>query len=107
MTKDAYYEMCEQLGTDPEDGDIPIDFADLLYQSQMAVQLFEYCTDKWDGMGGYLGKDLSNIEFLLKTLGVDKSSWLVVLDFLNIIIPMRVSSVNKKMKTKAKVAGVK
>lgn len=103
-----YYEMCEQLGTNPEDGDIPIDFNDLLKQSQQALSLFEYCTDHWDTMNGsYLGKELTNIAFLLKLLVIDKSDWLTVIDMLNTIIPIRVDSVNKKMRVRAKMAGAK
>lgn len=108
MNKQMYYEMCEQLGTNPEDGDVPVDYNDLLKQSQQAISLFEYCTDRWDTMNGsYLGKDLANIEYLLKLLKVDEIDRLVVVDLLNVIIPIRVDTVNKKMKTRAKMAGTK
>ncbi|MCP3899111.1 MAG: hypothetical protein GY707_05190 [Desulfobacteraceae bacterium] len=100
--------MCEQLGTNPYDGEVPIDFGELCHQSQDALTLFEYCTDRWDTMNGsYLGKDLTNISFLLSMLSIDEPNWITVVDLLNVIIPYRVDSVNKKMKTKAKMSGVK
>ena len=106
MNKETYYEMCEQLGTNPSDGDVPIDYNDLLYQTQQALSLFEYCSDNWDNTNGsYLGKDLSNIDFLLNLMKIDKSSWLSVINMLNIIINFRVNSINKKIKNRAKRKG--
>ena len=108
MSKETYLEMSEQLGTKPEDGDIPTDFSELKKQSQLALSLFEYCTDKWDTMNGsYLGKDLSNIKFLLELLDIDKNEWLQVIELLNVIINIRIDSVNKKIKNRAKMAGAK
>ncbi len=100
--------MCEQLGTNPYEGELPIDFEELCHQSQDALTLFEYCTDKWDTMNGsYLGKDLTNMGFLLNMLSIEKSNWNNIVDLLNVIISIRVTSINKKMNTKAKMSGAK
>lgn len=106
MTKETYYEMCEQMGTNPEDGEVPISYDELLTQTQKSLLLFEHCQDRWDSNNGsYLGKDLNNIEFLLNLLDVDKSSWLDTINMLNITINYRVTSVNKKIRSKAKRKG--
>ena len=101
MTKQTYYEMCDQLGNDPEDGEVPLDYDDLLKQTQQALILFQYLPDKWDSMGGgYLGKDLSAVKFYIEILSI--LDVIEVIDLLTIIINYRVESVNKKIQRKAK-----
>ena len=101
MSKYTYYEMCEQLGTNPDDGEIPIDYDDLMGQTQQALNLFQYLPDKWDSMGGgYLGKDLSSIKFYLELL--DISDWTTIIDILNFITNYRIESVNTKLQSKNK-----
>lgn len=104
MSKETYYDMCEQMGTDPNNGDIPIEYDDITNQSQLALYIFEMLPDMWDTMnGGYLGKNLNNIEFILNMLVNNKSSWLVIIQLLQYIISMRVENINKKMKQRAKL----
>ena len=108
MTKESYYEMCEQLGTDPESGDIPVDYDDLTNQTQLALYAFELLPDSWDSMNGtYLGKSFNILEFVLEHLVSNKSSWLTVTMLLLYIISIRVEGVNKKMKQKAKMQAKK
>jgi len=97
MSKENYYNMCEQLGTDPNDGVIPIDFDDLTFQSQDALIVFQYLRDEWDHMNGiYLGKDLSNIKFIFELLDIAKDNWLVIIQLLNYIVEIRIKKINKK-----------
>jgi hypothetical protein len=103
MTKETFYEMCDQLGSTPEKDKIPIDYTDLSTQTKDALLVFEYCMDKWDAMGRYMGKDLSNLKFIFKLLDIDKSNWLLVFDLLTDIISFRVESVNMKMENKARI----
>lgn len=108
MTKESYYEMCEQLGTNPNDGDVPIEYDDLTNQTQLALYAFELLPDTWDTMNGsYLGKNFNILEFVLEHLVSNKSSWLTVTHLLLYIISIRVESVNKKMKQKAKMQAKK
>lgn len=108
MTKESYYEMCKAMGTNPEKGDIPIDYDDLSFQSKKGLELFDLLPDLWDGMQGtYQGKNLNNIEFFLKILDIDKSSWLIITRLLTTIISFRVKSVNDTMKNKAKAEALK
>ena len=60
MTKDQYFEMCEALGTQPLDSEIPLEIDDFPSEVQEAFAVHSSLQDNWDTMNGhYLGKDLS------------------------------------------------
>lgn len=91
------------MGTDPTDGEEPISYDELSTHTQMALEAFEYCTDKWDTMnGGYLGKDLNNLEFIYKVLKINPKHWSMVLLMLTNIIDIKSNIFNKKIKAKNK-----
>lgn len=102
MTKDMYLEMCEGLGTEPKEEEIPPEFGDLSIQTQDSLQIFNYLPDKWSDMSGYTGKDLSNLFTIFKLFDIDKSNWLLYMDLLNVIIDERISSTNNKIQKEAK-----
>lgn len=108
MTKDIYLEMCEQLNQEPDINNMPLAFDDLLYQTQLSLQLFDFLPDDWDSFNGsYMGKNLTTLEFLLNSLNIDKSDWYYIIIFLNAIINVRVETVNKKIQSKMKLKGKK
>ena len=60
MTKEAYFEMCDMLGEQPDPDQIPIEFEDLPDSVQRALELYAYLPDRWEGMSAtYMGKDYS------------------------------------------------
>tara|TARA_R110000868_G_scaffold684_4_gene4903 strand:- start:323 stop:646 length:324 start_codon:yes stop_codon:yes gene_type:complete len=62
MTQDQYILMCEELGWDPDPEEMPIDYADLDYEAQQALLLFNTLPDKLEGMNGvWLGKDYAGL----------------------------------------------
>ena len=62
MTVDAYFDMCEQLGTEPIDDEIPIELGNLVAEAQQAWQIFDLLPDRFDSFSGsYYGKDLSSL----------------------------------------------
>ena len=62
MNKDAYFEMCEALGNEPIEEEIPVDMDDFPEAIQQAFTIYFMLKDCWDSMGGsYLGKDMSNL----------------------------------------------
>lgn len=104
MTKETYYDMCEQMHTDPNEGEIPISYEDLCNQSKDALSLFGFMSDSWDSMNGtYLGKDLSTLKFLLELTLDSRANWLPVTVILMHIISIRVDNINKKMKQRSKL----
>jgi hypothetical protein len=68
MTKDAYFEMCEMMGTEPDPDEIPIEFADLPDVVQQALEIYGFLPDRWEGMSAtFLGKDYSIAFELFRT----------------------------------------
>jgi hypothetical protein len=62
MTKSAYFEMCEMLGSEPVDDEIPIDYEDFYVDVQEALGIYQKLKDEWDTMNGvYLGKSYAGI----------------------------------------------
>ena len=58
MTRDTYFEMCEALGTEPVEEEIPVEFEDFCLDVQEALSIYQKLRDEWDYMGGnYIGKN--------------------------------------------------
>ena len=71
MTKEAYFEMCEMLGSEPLAEEIPVEYEDLLVDVQEAMGIYSKLRDEWDTMNGvYLGKSYSGILDIFEILGV-------------------------------------
>ena len=66
MTLDQYLLMCEQMGWEPNDTEIPRDSTELSIESQQALILLNVLPDKWDGMSGsWFGKDYSGLSAIM------------------------------------------
>ncbi len=62
MTKESYFEMCELLGSEPIDSEIPLEYEDLAEDVQEAITVYNMLQDNWDTMNGlYLGKQFSGL----------------------------------------------
>ena len=62
MSIDQYLLLCEQMGWEPKEEEIPIDPASLPLESQQALVLLNALPDKWEGMNGvWLGKDYTGL----------------------------------------------
>jgi len=71
MTKEQYFDMCEQLGTEPVDDQIPIEYEDLLFEVQEALKIYNVLQDNWDYMNGnYIGKNLNGFKDILEIFDV-------------------------------------
>lgn len=76
MTKEQYFEMCEQLGSDPIESEIPIELDDLPLEIQESLRIYHNLQDNWDYMGGnYIGKNLSGFIDILTIFDVDPSDY--------------------------------
>lgn len=57
MTKETYFEMCEQLGTTPVEEEIPIELGEFPIEIQQIFSLHQMLEDKFsDFSGTYQGK---------------------------------------------------
>lgn len=72
MTKDRYFEMCETMGSQPLESEIPIEFEDLVQELQEVLIVYNHLQDCWDYMGGnYIGKNFSYIDAVFKIFKVE------------------------------------
>lgn len=72
MTKEQYFEMCEMMGNDPIEEEIPVEISDLPYEVQLAYNVYNSLNDNWEGMSGsYLGKQFQGIGEVMDIMGVD------------------------------------
>ena len=66
MTKQQYLEMCEMMGSQPLEEQIPVEYEDLVLEVQEALQLYNSLQDCWDYMGGnYIGKNFTGFKDIL------------------------------------------
>ena len=83
MTRERYLEMCEQMGNEPIDEEIPPTYEDIPEVVVSALSTFSLLGDRVYPDVGYTGKDFTNLPFYLETYGVeDKELFLEILVFL-------------------------
>jgi len=100
MTKDIYFEMCEMLGSEPKDEDIPIEIGDLPTLVQTCLSIYSYLPDSWEGMSGtYMGKDLGILFNLLDIFKVEKEEYRIILELISTVDSIR-SNLYKEKKPK-------
>ena len=74
MTKEAYFEMCEAIGSDPIESEVPLEYSDLPNEVQYALSIYGKLKDDWDSMNGvYLGKQFAGILDLFEIFEVPKA----------------------------------
>lgn len=99
MTKDKYFELCEMMGNEPLDEEIPVEFEDLITEVQLAFLVYRKLRDEWDPMSGsYLGKSMSGILDIFKILDIEKEDTRPLFDIINIIDEHRIEEVANKLK---------
>jgi len=99
MTKDAYFEMCEALGNEPLESEIPVDFDDFPLEVQQAFNAYKMLRDEWDTMSGsYLGKSLIGIKDILEATEIDVSEHKLIIMLIRIIDVVRSDEINNKKK---------
>ena len=86
MTKAVYYEMCEALGTEPVDEEIPIDYEDFCLDVQEALGVYQKLRDEWDTMNGnYMGKNYGGILDIFTILEVPVEDHKTMFNLISII----------------------
>lgn len=100
MTKETYFEMCEMLGQEPNEDEIPVDLEDLPDLVQQCFVVYNILSDNWDPMGGnYLGKDYSIVFKLFDVYEIsDNAEKLLCLEFLQQVDSIRSKLIHDKNK---------
>lgn len=84
MTRDRYLEMCDQMGKEPDENEIPPDWEDFPTDVQTGITIFNMLGDRVFPDIGYLGKDYTNLPILIEIYGVENKELLLeVLQFLD------------------------
>ena len=101
MTKDKYFEMCEMMGSEPVDSEIPVEIEDFPELVIQCFLIYRMLPDIWDTMNGnYLGKDYNLIFNLFKLYGLDESEHLPAINFLQEMDSCRGKVISEKLKAK-------
>jgi hypothetical protein len=102
MTKDTYFEMCEMLGSEPVDSEIPVDLEDFPDLIQLCFIVYGFLPDRWDAMGGnFLGKDYTIVFDLFDVYSIDTLDRLLALTTLQQMDVCRSKIVSNKLKQKS------
>jgi hypothetical protein len=76
--------MCEQMGWEPKEEEIPKDPSFLPYECQEALMLFNILPDRVEGMSGtWLGKDLNSLSSIMDIYEIENKR--DVLEYLLVI----------------------
>lgn len=97
MTKQAYFDVCEALGSEPIDSEIPVEFDDLVFEAQQALQIFNSLQDSWDYMNGnYIGKNLVGFKDILDIFEIPKEDRKIMYELVLFIDSVRAKSIKEK-----------
>lgn len=73
------------LGTEVVEEDLPLELSDLSFQSQLALEVYNYLTENWV-QTAYLGKNLNGISELFDILDIQgRYQRLLIIKFIKII----------------------
>lgn len=93
--------MCEMMGTEPIEDEMPFDISDFPMEAQQAVQVFGLLKDIWDPFGGnYLGKDLGIIFQVFDLLEIDHSSRKLIFKIVQHLDSSRAAIIKRKQDSK-------
>jgi hypothetical protein len=95
--------MCELLGSEPVEEEIPITREDLNIDTQLVLSIYDKLQANWEGMSGqYLGKDLSLIPTLIKHYKFNKSLEYYTWEIIPIIDNFVAQDIAQKIKSRQK-----
>jgi hypothetical protein len=101
MSKESYFEMCEMMGTEPVEEEIPVEFDDFHYEVQQAFLVYRMLRDEWEGMNGiYLGKSLTGIKEIFWACDIDPEDHKIILTLVQTIDAIRQAEINTKPENK-------
>lgn len=98
--------MCEMLGQEPDQSQLPISREDLALETQMVLGVYDKLQSSWEGFSGtYLGKNLTLLPILFEQYEFENDlkqyAWYII----PIIDNFVADDIAKKVKSKTKVKG--
>lgn len=99
MTKDQYFEMCDMMGTDPNEADIPVELDDFPPEVQTCFSIYHLLQDSWEPMSGtYLGKNMIGIGEVFDIFDLKSEEKLYYLSLLRRLDNTRQTMISNKQK---------
>ena len=98
MTRDRYFDMCEQMGNEPLEDEIPPDWDDFPDIVTIAANTFSQLGDRIQGDIGYIGKDYTNFKFLLHRYGIEEHNEEYVLETILWLDSRAIEASQKRLK---------
>jgi hypothetical protein len=87
MTRERYFKMCEQIGQEPKEHEIPPDLEDFPEIAINAIFTFSNLGDKVYPDVGYIGKDFTNLPLYFNIYNInsieDQELFLEILTYLD------------------------
>lgn len=71
MTSDKYFDLCEQMGKEPDPDEIPPDIEDFPTDVQKALVVYNKLGDRIMADIGYLGKDYTQLSTFMEVYEVE------------------------------------
>jgi hypothetical protein len=100
MTKEQYFDMCDQLGSEPIESEIPVEFDDFAMEVQLALSIYRMLRDEWEYMNGtYLGKNLNGIFELFDVYEVNPRDKKFYLELIHMIDSTRIDQIRNSKPT--------
>jgi len=100
MTKEQYVDMCEQLGSEPVESEIPVLFDDFAMEVQLGLSIFRMLIDEWEYVNGnYLGKNLNGIFELFDVYEVHPKDKKFYLELIHMIDSIRIDEIRNSKPT--------
>ncbi len=83
VTKEVYFQICEAMGSEPIEDQIPVEYSDLSLDVQAALSIYGKLKDEWDTMNGnYLGKSYAGIIDIFTLLEVPLEDRRIMFDLI-------------------------
>jgi hypothetical protein len=97
MSKESYFEMCEMLGNEPIEAEIPVDFDDFPMELQQAMIVYRMLRDEWEGFNGlYLGKSFLGLTEIFEYTQISHDDRKLILMLIRLIDSIRGDQINKR-----------
>lgn len=96
MTQERYLKMCEQMGKEPDEEEMPPAINDFPDIAIIALEIFSCLGDRIYPEIGYTGKDFTNLDTYINIYGVEDKE--LLLEILNILESRAIELSRKQLK---------
>ena len=84
MTRERYFQICEQLGEEPDEEKIPPDWQDFPEIIVVALNTFNMLGDRVVAEVGFIGKDYTALPYFIDMYGIEPEEKELFIETLNI-----------------------